>query len=274
MGVRELKEKASLLVGSGHYERAEVLLRQALLLSPRDAQSWLKHAEVLKRLSRGRAAAGSYRLAARLLDDEGHHARSIAALKLALAELPDDVDIITDIIRSEMRARRSEDGVRSLFPVSSPSQLLSNVHSSESSLFASNGGPRDEPQLALPMAPHVPEEPAHDPSERARVADERRDTWVPEPEHQPAPPPSASSFDTTGPVEPPPVEPPPPRPSSPVRLEVGGEPSWPQVCRLSETRVAVKSGPASRWVVVEATTPLSVRFEAVVDVPDDVAWLE
>lgn len=259
MGVRELKEKASALVATGHYERAEVLLRQALLLSPRDAQTWLKHAEVLKRLSRGPAAAGSYRLAARLLEDEGHHTRSIAALKLALAELPDDVDIITDIIRSEMHARKSEAGVRSLFPVSSASQLLASVHASESGVFASNGAQlrEDTPQLALPMAPHVADEPVR---ESAPVSPpvERQDTWVPEPQ-----------FDTTGPAESPP-----PRPSSPVRLEVERETRWPQVCRLTETRVAVKSSPTARWVVVEASGPLTVRFEASVELPEDAEWLE
>jgi hypothetical protein len=281
VGVRELKEKAAGLVASGHYERAEVLLRQALLLAPRDAQTWLKHAEVLRRLSRNRAAASSYRLAARLLDDEGHHARSIAALKLALAEQPDDVDIITDIIRSEMRARKSEAGVRSLFPVSSPSQLLSSVTSSESGLFTSSGSalhPDEAPQLALPMAPHGAAEADlrswTEPSERARVADERRDTWLPEPEPVRPPPPSVPQFDTTGPVEPPPTPEPPPRASAPVRLEVGAEPSWPQVCRLSDTRVAVKASPTARWVVVEGQGPVSVRFEASVEVPDDAAWLE
>ncbi|MBL8921485.1 MAG: hypothetical protein JNJ54_21675 [Myxococcaceae bacterium] len=271
MGVRELKEKASVLVATGHYERAEVLLRQALLLSPRDAQSWLKHAEVLKRLSRGAAAAGSYRLAARLLEDEGHHTRSIAALKLALAELPDDVDIITDIIRSEMHARKSEAGVRSLFPVSSPSQLLSSVRASESGVFSTDTSRDVTPQLALPMASSLTlEEHEAQPGARARAATEREDTWVPEPI---SPPPSAPQFDTTGEGAPPP-EPAPPRPSAPVRLEVESATQWPQVCRLSDARVAVKANPTARWVVVEASGPVTVRFEDSIEVPGNAEWLE
>lgn len=338
VGVRELKEKASSLVGSGHFERAEVLLRQALLLAPRDPQTWLKHAEVLRRLSRHRASASSYRLAARILDDEGHHARSIAALKLALTLLPDDVDIITDIIRSEMKARQTTDGVRSMFPVSSPSQLLSSVHSSESGLFTSSSSSvlkEPEPQLALPMAPHeappTPPTPPAQPRTRAaeagndtwvpaddaptpvrgreartRAAEAGNDTWLPEPDAHVAPgDPARARKDgwRTEPVAPmdgprpapvaadgvrapdatPPADPgdlpprdaiPPPRGSAPVRFEVESEARWPQVLRLSDSRVAIRAAPGARWVVVEATTSLTVRFEDVLDVPEDAAWLE
>ena len=101
VSVREMKERAARLIGSGQLERAEVVLRQALTQAPRDVSSWLKHAEVLKRLSRTPAAVSSYRLAARILDDDGHHHRAVAALKLALAMLPEDVDLSAEIIRCE-----------------------------------------------------------------------------------------------------------------------------------------------------------------------------
>jgi hypothetical protein len=151
VGVREVKEKAAKLVAQGQLERAEVLLRQVLTQVPRDAQTWLKHAEVLKRLARPGDAVASYRLAARILDDEGHHPRAVAALKLALALLPDDVDLITDIIRSEMKTRKGEAAVRSVFPISSPSQLLggSPRPSSPSAIARDAEGV----QLALPPAP-------------------------------------------------------------------------------------------------------------------------
>jgi hypothetical protein len=45
---------------------------------------------VLKRRSRSGNAVARYRLAARIFDDEGHHPRAAAVLKLALALLPDD----------------------------------------------------------------------------------------------------------------------------------------------------------------------------------------
>ncbi|MDX2012370.1 MAG: hypothetical protein SFW67_19395 [Myxococcaceae bacterium] len=150
MGVREVKEKAAKLVAQGQLDRAEVLLRQVLTQTPRDAQTWLKHAEVLKRLSRPADAVASYRLAARILDDEGHHPRAAAALKLALTLLPDDIDLITDVIRSEMKTRKGQAAVRSVFPISSPSQLLAAVPASSPSAIARDA---EGLQLALPSAP-------------------------------------------------------------------------------------------------------------------------
>jgi Tfp pilus assembly protein PilF len=87
---REFHEKAAERVAQGQFERAEVLYRQELTQAPRDASTWLKHAEVLKRRSRSGNAVARYRLAARIFDDEGHHPRAAAVLKLALALLPDD----------------------------------------------------------------------------------------------------------------------------------------------------------------------------------------
>jgi hypothetical protein len=157
VSLRDVKEKAAKLIATSQYQRAEVLLRQVLTQSPRDSATWLKHAEVLKRLARPVDAVASYRLAARLLDEDGYHSRAAVALKLALRLLPEDVDLIADIIRSEMKARRPG-SVRQLFPLSSPSGLLDASispdeprPSSPSSLARVTEAP--PALLALPMAP-------------------------------------------------------------------------------------------------------------------------
>lgn len=305
-----MKEKAAKLVASGQFERAEVLLRQALTQSPRDVQTWLRHAEVLKRLSRNPDAVASYRLAARILDEEGHHPRAVAALKLALSLVPDDVDLIADIIRSEMRARRQGNDVRALFPLSSPSQLLSGA-STESGLFQSSGSMVDveEPQLSLPMS--TPSGPPSADEARAENAAARSDAWVPEPSApnaekatsaappSPLPPPEgdpslqevplastvgesspiplvsevapmASTLGSAGASLPLPAPP----PSSPVRFEVEASAQWPQVRRLSDQRIAVQAAEGARWVVLESSSAIAVRFADELEVPDDAEWLE
>ncbi len=108
MDIRRLKEQASRLSADGRYERAEVLYRQMLTLLPRDANLWLRHAELLKRLDRIDPSITSYRMAAQLLMDAGHSGRAIACLKMALALKPDDIDLVTDIIRFELRERQHE----------------------------------------------------------------------------------------------------------------------------------------------------------------------
>lgn len=280
-------------MASGQFERAEVLLRQALTQAPRDVQTWLKHAEVLKRLSRDADAVSSYRLAARLLDEAGHHHRAVAALKLGLALVPDDIELITDIIRLEMRARQATAGVRSVFPVSSPSQLLGTVPaSSESSLYTSSSSSvfaaEDAPQLALPMVTTVSPVPR------------RLDTWAPEPEPAPESPVAAAepsladaevlhSEDAVAAAAPAPVEPqgpqledpvaaPAPAPVEPeglqLELEVESATRWPQVVRLSDTQIALRVSEGARWVLFESTGTLSVRFEDNFEIPDDAEWLE
>ena len=302
MNVRHVKDKAARLVASGQFERAEVLLRQALTQSPNDVQTWLKHAEVLKRLSRNADAISNYRIAARILDETGHHQRAVAALKLGLALSHDDVELITDIIRLEMRARRSSAGVRSLFPVSSPSQLLSVVSaSSESSLYSSASASmlaaEDEPQLALPMVTSVSPVPR------------RLDTWVPEPTPpRPATTPPGPATESA-PLQTPPeasadgalfalitptpsteasghealrdavtaeasAQPLPDAASLDLGLEVETAARWPQVVRLSDTRIALRVAEGARWVLFESTGVLSVRFEDNFQIPDDAEWLE
>ncbi len=50
-------------------------------------------------------------------------------------------------------------------------------------------------------------------------------------------------------------------------------PEWPQVRRLSDSEVAMKATPSSKWVVVSSVTPLVVRFSAELD-PQDAPLLE
>lgn len=103
MDARELKAKASSSIAKGRFDRAEVLYRQALTLVPRDSQLWLKHGETLKHLGQQGEAAESYRMASSILATDGHFLRAIAAVKLALELRPNDVELISDLIRLEMR---------------------------------------------------------------------------------------------------------------------------------------------------------------------------
>lgn len=108
MESERLKEKASRLSAEGRLAPAEVIYRQLLSEQPRDAALWLKHAEVLKRLERRGPAVNSYRMAARLLMEQGHGQRAVACLKQALEQQPDDLDIVTEIIRCELTQRQDE----------------------------------------------------------------------------------------------------------------------------------------------------------------------
>lgn len=139
--IRRLKEQASRLSAEGRLERAEVLYRQMLTLQPRDSGLWLRHADVLKRLHRPDGAVGSYRMAAQLLMDLGHGHRAVACLKQALELHPDDLDLVTEIIRYELRQRLHERERPSLQHLLSP---LDAPH---------------EPLLALPMLPPLPSAP-------------------------------------------------------------------------------------------------------------------
>jgi tetratricopeptide (TPR) repeat protein len=136
--IRRLKEQASRLSAEGRLERAEVLYRQMLTLQPRDSGLWLRHADLLKRLHRADAAVSSYRMAAQLLMDVGHGHRAVACLKQALELHPDDLDLVTEIIRYELRYRVQERERPSLQHLLAP---LDAPH---------------EPLLALPMLPPLP----------------------------------------------------------------------------------------------------------------------
>jgi tetratricopeptide (TPR) repeat protein len=295
VATREVKEKAARLVAQGQFERAEVLYRQALTQAPRDASTWLKHAEVLKRLSRDGDAVASYRLAARIFDDEGHHPRAAAALKLALALLPDDVDLITDIIRSEMKTRRPGEAIRSVFPISSPSQLLAGVPAPMPSSPSAIARDAEGLQLALPPSTGVDDPPRSttlQPATKAapqavdaasatgtsfelEVADPPTDAAEPidaaELTDAAEGPPAAddrvasSTPEGAAPASPPAAE---------LVVEVGEtSDAWPQVRRLSAQAVAIRASATSRWIVVSGDL-LEVRFLDDLDVPDDADWLE
>ena len=196
MDLRRLKEQASRLSAEGRLERAEVLYRQMLTLQPRDSGLWLRHAEVLKRLKRIDPAVSAYRMAAQLLMDVGHGHRAVACLKLAYELQPEDLDLVTEIIRYELRQRQQEK--------ERPSVRLA----------ANEDPPAGEQLLALPMLPRVPVE----------------------------------------------VE-------SPLE-------HWPQVRRVSESEVAIKASPFSRWVVISSSATVEVRFPEDYSVDEAALWLE
>lgn len=108
MELRTLKQEAGDLVARGKFAQAEVLYRQMLLLHPRDAQLWVRHAEALKRLSRVDDAIDSYRRAAGMLSEAGHFPRAVAALRLALELRRDDLDLISELIRMELKKNQRE----------------------------------------------------------------------------------------------------------------------------------------------------------------------
>ncbi len=108
MELRTLKQEAGDLLSRGKFAQAEVLYRQILLLQPHDAQLWVRHAESLKRLGRIGDAVESYRRAAGMLADLHHFPRAVAALRLALELRPDDLDLISELIRIELRKNQRE----------------------------------------------------------------------------------------------------------------------------------------------------------------------
>lgn len=59
-----------------------------------------------------------------------------------------------------------------------------------------------------------------------------------------------------------------------MRFEVESTPQWPQVRRLSDQQIAVQVAEGARWVVLEASSPISVRFADELEIPDDAEWLE
>lgn len=65
-----------------------------------------------------------------------------------------------------------------------------------------------------------------------------------------------------------------PPPSAPVRFEVESSTQWPQVRRLTDTRIAVQAAEGARWVVLEASSAIAVRFADELEVPEDAEWLE
>lgn len=136
-------------MAKGRYEKAEVIYRQLLTRVPRDASVWVRHAETLKRLGTNHRAAWSYRTAATILVSLGYEARAIACLRLALECEPDDIDVISELIRVEMHrtSRHAKASPTAATPVPSRPVPLSSL---------------EEPQLALPMLSVVDPRPSGD----------------------------------------------------------------------------------------------------------------
>ena len=134
MEIRALKQEAGELLARGKFAQAEVLYRQMLLLQPRDAQLWVRHADSLKRLSRVDDAVESYRRAAAMLTEAGHFPRAVAALRLALELRHDDLDLISELIRVELKKNHREVRAMTAAPGASPLRI-----------------PTPETMLALPV---------------------------------------------------------------------------------------------------------------------------
>jgi tetratricopeptide (TPR) repeat protein len=128
MELRQLREEAGDLWARGKFAQAEVLYRQMLLQYPRDAQLWVRHAETLKRLDRIPEAVESYQRAAAMLAELSHFPRAVAALRLALELKPDDLDLISELIRMELRKNlreaRPAPVVPSLARAETPAEML------------------------------------------------------------------------------------------------------------------------------------------------------
>jgi tetratricopeptide (TPR) repeat protein len=108
MELRTLKQEAGDLLARGKFAQAEVLYRQMLLLNPRDAQLWVRHGDALKRLGRIEEAVDSYRRASSMLSEAGHLPRAVAALRLALELQHDNLDLISELIRMELKKNQRD----------------------------------------------------------------------------------------------------------------------------------------------------------------------
>lgn len=263
MDVHELKDRARALVVKGRLEKAEVLYRQVVALVPGDAPAWIRHAETLRRLNRISESVWSYRTAANILRALGHEGRALACLKIALDLRPDDIDLITEIIRIEMHRKRRLERTPL---VAAPKE-------------SSGSGPLsdfEKPKLALPMLtevdlrqtsdsvvvsmPAAAPDPLGGPPSPAGVGPEA--TEASEAIERSANPPT------------PPVLRASPAPALELEVQMSSMPVWPQVRRLHDREVAIKAGPTSRWLVVSSASPLDVRFEIKLDIDDDAPWLE
>lgn len=154
MELRVLKQEAGELLARGKFAQAEVLYRQMLLLHPRDAQLWVRHAEALRRLVRIDDAVDSYRRAAGMLAEAGHFPRAVAALRLALEMRPEDLDLISELIRMELRKNQREVRTASVPPppprIPTPDQMLALPILEE---------PITNPGITIEVLPHADEWP-------------------------------------------------------------------------------------------------------------------
>ena len=279
MDVHELKDRARALVVKGRLEKAEVLYRQVVTLVPGDAPAWIRHAETLKRLSRVSEAVWSYRTASSILRALGHEGRALACLKLALELKPDDIDLITEIIRIEMHRKRrlerlpyvgqAKDGAASV-PIADLQRpklalpMLTEVDPrqlADSIVMQVPGSTPTESVIAHESAPRenrvVPQPPGLDAASQTSAAAEQ-----------------SGGADGAGEAVAVPVVRGTPAPAVEIEVQLAQMPAWPQVRRIHDREVAIKTGPASKWLVVSSSSPLDVRFETSLAIDEDAPWLE
>jgi hypothetical protein len=353
--VLDLKARAREAVVKGRLEQAEVLYRQVLTRRPRDAAAWLRHAEVLRRLARAGDAVWSYRTAATILLALGHEAQAIAGLKLALELQPDDVDLVTEIIRVELHRhhRRAAAGsaptplptehtpldqleeAQLALPMlgavdlnavagsavtaavgvaaAGPSQVSAPVAEVNSAPVAEAQPERQwrptPPGIAPVSLTEVSRQADGAPGERAWADPGVLAQWVRA--SSPGAPgpvaPTASAPPTAGASRAAPGAPPayasspssalgeapePARSSSPpglVRLKRAGAPArspepvratpapasqWPQLRRLNDREVAIKTSADSPWILITSQAPLDVRFAQTLAIDEESPWVE
>lgn len=164
MDLRALVDNAGRLLNRGRAVQAEVLFRQLLTTSPRDGHLRVRHAQALQRLGRKAEAATTFRTAARMLADDGHLARAIAAQKLALELSPGDLDAISELISLEVRRSRDQRARHPAPPVVRADEDLAQDAPPKAPLFAL-------PDLVSPPAPS-PELPALRAPQAAWLSDE------------------------------------------------------------------------------------------------------
>ncbi len=147
MDLRALKQEVSHLLLKGKFPQAEGLLREAIRFQPTDAQLHIRLAEVLRRMQRNDDALAAYRDASRLLADDGHVVRAIAALKLALEIQPQNIDVVSELIQLELKKARRPPTAGWERPAPTPLETAIDYE-----LKLQDDEPK---QLALPAAPLI-----------------------------------------------------------------------------------------------------------------------
>lgn len=226
MDVLELKLQASQLLVRGKLVQAEALIREAIRSAPGDAQLHIRLAETLRRLRRDQAAVEVYRNASKLLADEGHTVRAIAALKLALEVEPENLDVVSELIALEVK--RSQSSTQYGWERFAPTPL----------------------EAAIDYELQIREEAAQASASATPATGESASATGVETPTEPEAPAEVASLDTVPAVE------------KPVPAEAMAEQRvrYPVIRRLSDREFAIKSNAQGRWLVVSSETPLTARF--------------
>jgi hypothetical protein len=90
---RKLKDRAHVLVREGRLAAAVEVYLKLIAENRQDSGLRLRHAELCTRLKRIDPAVASYRVAAHLLVNAGHHAKAHAALNCAMRLAPGDMGL-------------------------------------------------------------------------------------------------------------------------------------------------------------------------------------